>query len=258
MKFQKQLKQLNLNKVLTNKYVLYTIVLISFLNILGYLALNNLNAIIYFSLIGLLTYQFTKNMTIVLLVSLIVTNLLMTNKLLREGLDNMDSTNNNKDMLKGTLAEHDEEIKQAIDDIKSSSSLEEAKEKIKNNRTKINDKKNSTSSGSSTTTTETTETSEPTGISSMRNMQNNKSKEPRIDYATTLSDSYTQLQNMLGPKGMEGLTNDTKQLAEQQAQLIKQMENMMPLVQDAQKMLQGFDIKGLSNLTNMLQPSPVK
>jgi len=256
MKFDKQLKQLkqlNLNKVLTNKYVLYTIVVISFLNILGYLALNNLNAIIYFSLIGLLTYQFTKNMSIVLGISLVLTNLLMTNRLLREGLDNMnmESTNKNKDMLKGTLGEHDEEIKKAIDDIKSSSSLEEAKEKIKNNRTKINEKK------SSTRETET-ETNEPTGVSSMTNMQGNKSKEPRIDYATTLSDSYTQLQNMLGPRGMEGLTNDTKQLAEQQAQLIKQMESMMPLVQDAQKMLQGFDIKGLSNLTNMLQPSPVK
>jgi len=251
MKFQKQLKQINLNKILTNKYVLYTIVVISFLNILGYLALNNLNAIIYFSLIGLLTYQFTKNMSIVLGISLVLTNLLMTNRLLREGLDNMnmESTNKNKDMLKGTLGEHDEEIKNAIDDIKSSSSLEEAKEKIKNNRTKINEKKSSTSE---------TETNEPTGLSSMTNMQGNKSKEPRIDYATTLSDSYTQLQNMLGPKGMEGLTNDTKQLAEQQAQLIKQMESMMPLVQDAQKMLQGFDIKGLSNLTNMLQPSPVK
>lgn len=252
MKFEKQLKQLkqlNLNKVLTNKYVLYTIVVISFLNILGYLALNNLNAIIYFSLIGLLTYQFTKNMSIVLGISLVLTNLLMTNRLLREGLDNMnmENTNKNKDMLKGTLAEHDEEIKKAINDIKSSSSLEDAKEKIKNNRTKINEKK-----------TSTTETNEPSGISSMTNMQGNKSKEPRIDYATTLSESYSQLQNMLGPKGMEGLTNDTKQLAEQQAQLIKQMENMMPLVQDAQKMLQGFDIKGLSNLTNMLQPSPVK
>lgn len=252
MKFEKQLKQLkqlNLNKVLTNKYVLYTIVVISFLNILGYLALNNLNAIIYFSLIGLLTYQFTKNMSIVLGISLVLTNLLMTNRLLREGLDNMnmENTNKNKDMLKGTLAEHDEEIKKAINDIKSSSSLEDAKEKIKNNRTKINEKKIST-----------TETNEPTGVSSMTNMQGNKSKEPRIDYATTLSESYSQLQNMLGPKGMEGLTNDTKQLAEQQAQLIKQMESMMPLVQDAQKMLQGFDIKGLSNLTNMLQPSPVK
>ena len=128
-----------------------------------------------------------------------------------------------------------------------SSSVEEAKEKIKQNRTNINEKKS-----------ENKETqNEPTGISSMTSMQGNKSKEPKIDYATTLSESYSQLQNMLGSKGMEGLTNDTKKLAEQQSKLIKQMESMMPLVQDAQKMLQGFDIKGLSNLTNMLSPASI-
>ena len=48
------------SKLLTNKYFLYFIVFLASTNILGYLVTNKLNAVIFFALVSLLSYQFSK------------------------------------------------------------------------------------------------------------------------------------------------------------------------------------------------------
>jgi hypothetical protein len=77
------------SKLLTNKYFLYFIVFLAVTNVLGYLASNKLNAVIFFALVGFLASNFSKNMSVILLVAIVATNLLMANKSMREGLDNM-------------------------------------------------------------------------------------------------------------------------------------------------------------------------
>ncbi len=62
------------SKLLTNKYFLYFIVFLAATNVLGYLVTNKTNAVIFFALVGLLTYQFSKNMAVILLVAVIATN----------------------------------------------------------------------------------------------------------------------------------------------------------------------------------------
>ena len=80
------------SKLLTNKYFLYFMVFLAATNILGYLVTNKKNAIIFFALVSILTYQFSKNMAVILLVSVIATNFLMANKKMREGLENETDT----------------------------------------------------------------------------------------------------------------------------------------------------------------------
>lgn len=103
-------------------------------------------------------------------------------------------------------------------------------------------------------TTESTETEAEATVSAMSNMAGGKqtkgsglsgNKGPRIDYAATLTDAYSNLNKILGQKGIEGLTNETKQLMSQQQALMSQMEGMLPFVQNAQKMLQGLNVDGL-------------
>ena len=62
-------------KFLSNKTLLNIVVGISFLNIIGFVMLNQTIAIVYFILIGLLTSFFSKNMVIVLLTPLLLVNL---------------------------------------------------------------------------------------------------------------------------------------------------------------------------------------
>jgi polyferredoxin len=84
------------SKILTNKYFLYFMVFLASTNVLGYLVTNKINAVIFFALVSLLTYYFSKNYAVILLVALISTNFMMANKMMREGLEgqNTDGTTN--------------------------------------------------------------------------------------------------------------------------------------------------------------------
>ena len=54
------------SKLLTNKYFLYFIVFLASTNVLGYMVTNKINAIIFFILVSILTYQFSKNMAVIM------------------------------------------------------------------------------------------------------------------------------------------------------------------------------------------------
>ena len=81
-------------------------------NVLGYLVTNKLNAVIFFALVGLLTYQFSKNMAVILLVAIVATNFMMANKIIREGLEN--ATSNTSPALEN-ISKIDPQISQAAE-----------------------------------------------------------------------------------------------------------------------------------------------
>jgi hypothetical protein len=84
------------SKLLTNKYFLYFVVFLAASNVLGYLVSNKVNAVIFFALVAFLVSNFSKNMSVILLVAIIATNLLMANKTMREGLENANLTDEQK------------------------------------------------------------------------------------------------------------------------------------------------------------------
>ena len=103
----------SVNKFFQNKIVLYILLILSLLNLLGYLAQNNLSAIIIFLSSGYVTTFFTKNMSYIFLVPLLLTNLLvyifsMRQLSVTEGLDN-NKTKKNSHNKKEALNEKDDE-----------------------------------------------------------------------------------------------------------------------------------------------------
>ena len=64
------------NKAINNKYVLYLVAFVSLLNILGNLMNKEFSTVLFFYLISMITYFYTKNMTIVLGAGLISISLL--------------------------------------------------------------------------------------------------------------------------------------------------------------------------------------
>ena len=75
MSINKSVKK-TVNKVLTNKYVLYIVAFLAATNILGYLSVQNFTSITFFILLAFLTQYFSKNMTVILLTAMIGTSLL--------------------------------------------------------------------------------------------------------------------------------------------------------------------------------------
>ena len=74
-------------KLLENKYVLYFVLFLAVSNLLGYMIVGNMNAVILFILIGGLMTFFSKNMIIVLSVPLVLTSVLLVGNKVSEGFD---------------------------------------------------------------------------------------------------------------------------------------------------------------------------
>ena len=68
------------DSLLKNKWTLYVILGLAITNIFGYLALGNNDALILFFVIGVLTSYFSKNMIVIILSSMLLTNLLIVSK----------------------------------------------------------------------------------------------------------------------------------------------------------------------------------
>lgn len=221
------------SKLVTNKYFLYFVVFLSATNVLSYLAANKLNAVIFFALVAFLSYQFSKNMAVVLLIAVVATNFLMANKGLREGLENATSEEDSAAVER--ISETDEEIGKAIPLVKKAKNNEELNAKIA--------EKKETIDINNTDLNKSTEEEEPEGFKS-----NRKEKfGPRLDYAATIEESYQHLDSLLGSDSIKQLTTDTQKLMQQQQNLFNTMNQMVPVLEGAKTMLQDFDVKGLTD-----------
>jgi len=248
------------SKLLTNKYFLYFIVFLSATNVLGYLVTHKLNAVAFFALVSLLSYQFSKNMAVVLLISIIATNFMMSNKMLREGMDNTTTTPTDTstatDMANKIAAAldnvdaKDPEIAANLPVVQSSSSVDAVNAKKLENpvRNSLSDNKNVDLNNPDLNN----QTSEPAPEGFGEKMSNNKKgkKEehfgPRLDYAATIEQSYQNLDSLLGSDSIKQLTGDTQKLMQQQQNLFNTMNQMVPVLEGAQNMLKGFDMSSLT------------
>jgi hypothetical protein len=200
-----------ISKILTNKYVLYFIAFLSLTNVLGYMISGDINHIIVFILVGLIMTYFSKNMAIVLLVSLLMANLFSVSIIFREGFET-DEKDNDKD---------DDKKKQKPD--------------------KVSVPKNDDST--------------PAPINDESFEVGRGKRNPKIDYASTITDAYSQLNELIGKDGIKSLTNDTQTLMQQQLQLADSMkaigpliEGITPLLSQVKGMMGGLDANSLDGM----------
>ena len=221
-------------KLLENKYVLYFVLFLAVSNLLGYMVVGNMNAVILFILIGGLMTFFSKNMIIVLSVPLVLTSVLLVGNRVSEGFESATD----EDKPQGLAAA----VAAAASGADTSTSAKAIKKDQKNESTD-----NTALNAAVTTPLE----DEPEGAATEtkpENMSLYKKKNNRIDYASTLEDAYGDLNNILGKDGIKNLTSDTQKLMDQQMQLAEALKGMAPLIGDAKKMLAGMDISGLTQM----------
>ncbi len=199
-----------------NSKVVNVIFFVSVLNVLGYLFMKNYDAVVTFILFGMMTAYFSKDLTLILGVPLVIVNALylFRNRNVFEGMKNKKTENTNAG---------------------------QSQEKVKEEKKGANVQPKSSSEGFG---------------------QNNKKQgKYRIDYATTLQESYQDLNNVLGNDNMKKLTKDTQDLLQQQQQLTQAMEGMAPLVEKLVPMMKsmgGFmnssqtGGEGIQNLSAMM------
>ena len=231
----------------TNKYVLYVVAFFAVVNVLGYMAMGKNICVLLFILIAAITSYFSKNMIFVLAVPTFLVGFFAicdTVKSSREGMeDNSEAKfkvddiviSNDSEGTKGKVASvTDKEVVIETDD----------GEEVTVSVTEMGDWK--VDSGDDVTPSEdTTKKTDP--------FRSAGKKGDRIDYATTLDDAYSNLNNILGKDGIKNLTSDTQALMKQQLQLASAMKGMQPLIGQAKDMMNSLGEFGdLGKLTGGL------
>jgi len=235
------------NKFFENKMVLYFSLFLAVTTILGFLLLRKWHAVVFFVLIAFILSFITNNMSIILLISIFGANLALLKDSVREGME--DSTTST------TIGATSPKI--SLDNTGTSTSsgaganVDALKQKISDKSADI-----TTALSSSTASTNNTESMADSNSSndlvSVHKDKKAKNGNDRLDYASTLEAAYDNLETMLDGNSLGKLTEDTQRLMKTQQELFKTMETMAPMVGQAKSMLEGFNLKGL---TDILQPS---
>jgi hypothetical protein len=87
---------MNFKQFLSNQTVLYVVFALSLASLLGYVMTNKTDAVLFFLLAGYITSHFSKNMTVIMLVGLLSTNLIFGLNKMREGMENKTETKDKK------------------------------------------------------------------------------------------------------------------------------------------------------------------
>ena len=73
-----------------------------------------------------------------------------------------------------------------------------------------------------------------------------------IDVQSTQQAAYNNLNKLIGDGGFSKMTKDTEKLMSQQENLAKAMESIGPLVQNAEKMMQGLNLDKFTGMLDKL------
>jgi hypothetical protein len=228
--------------ILTNKRVLNIVSIIALLNVIGYVVMGDVESVAVFIVLAVLVGYFSKNMIVVLGIPLIVVNM-MALKNRSYGIEGLEMNESDK-----KTATDDKTM--SADDKKKAADKKTADDKKKADDDKKKD--------ADANTTITGANDKPADHFEVGRAKNGGAK---IDYAATVEGAYDELNKILGSDGIKSLTNDTQRLMKQQvalAESMKTIEPMMqqlgPMAQQAQKMLEGMNIGGdggIASLMNM-------
>jgi len=229
-------------KLITNKYVLYLVALMSALNVFGYMLLGNINAVITFVLIGFAMSFFSRNMIVVLAVPLILTNFFMAGIKIKEGLETMAKDTKDK---KDKKPSSNTSVIYPIPPEATAESSTDATASATADAT----------ADTEATTSEEFETRQPLEYTDVK--KKGKNTATRLDHGATVENAYDTLNKIIGGPGFSKMTDDTKRLMEQQQKLAQSMEqfgpmldSIKPFLDKAQGLLGNMDIKGISEMVN--------
>lgn len=193
------------NGILYNKYLLYFILLISFIDLLYYAIAKKYIFIIIFFIIGYLTHFFSKNMTVIMCIALAFTNILSigTTKgsIVNEGLTNKKSDKDIKEKSNGS----DDEIDDDLEDLKKL----------------INQSK---------------PTTKPQPKLPKPPKPPSKTKKSNIEN----EDEYEMKDDFGNEDEMEGLSGKTSELVKTQKELMANMNTLAPMLKQAEDFLEKF------------------
>ena len=257
--------------MLQDKNVLYIVAFLAVINFFGYIVLRDSFALLIFLSIGFISTYFSKNMTIVLMSTLILTNFItVISKNFVSGREGFDAATTDSTAAAESGTQVDSAAaaaaKPAVAAAKPAVAAAAAKPAVAAAAAAaaaapsgvtgagLGSKalKKVTMSASST---KDPKAKDPFNVEPMTELSpasiNDEDDLPvnnRVDYAKTLEKAYDNLENIVGQDGVRGLTSQTNTLMDQQQKLMENMKSMEPLLKTAQSFLDKFESSSMGKL----------
>lgn len=201
----------DIKSLLRDKNVLYIVAFLAATNVLSYLMAGNYESIVFFGVVGYLATYYSKNMIVILLISMLATNLILGTRMLKRNVEAMDN-------------KRKEEVKEEEETPSHPFSGDSSPGKITSEQMLSNKNAKATKS--------------------------KEKMQPNIDYAATLEQAYDNLDNLIGQDGIKKMGEQTERLATKQKELMQNIEAMGPMLQKAGSLLESMPLDGLGNLQN--------
>jgi hypothetical protein len=189
----------------------------------GYLIAGNYNALLFFLLISLIVRFFNENKALILASALIATNLLIGGKMIKESFEGDESPKK-----KGSET-----------DKKNGASTKPAKSSEVANKTGMANIHEDDDDSSEV---------EGKGHSSGNQEKMASGKTSQLDYAGTVESAYDNLDKLLSSDALKNMSMDTQRLAEKQKRLMGSIKNLEPMMNQANKLLEGLDMSGINSM----------
>ena len=265
-----------LNSGLKNTTILYGVFIITLLIILNRLYKNKTITVAIMLLSGFVATFYSKNMIIILLVSVISAIIItpLVSCMTREGLENKDENDPKDDENEGKDDENevldegmeDKQDKtvgspvlegQRNEEIRQKNKRDNEKNKREENKREENRRENNSKAvqpavkkkvNSPPTTNKQTvnegyygQTITPAQYNSYGSKTDdidiNSRHKPKLDYAATLESAYDSLDKLLSSDAIKQMSSDTAKLAEKQQQLMGNMTKIQPMIEKAGSVL---------------------
>lgn len=234
--------KLNLKSLLANQTTLYVVLAITIASVFGYIVNQRTNALLFFVLSGYLTSFFTKNMTIVMLVPLLLTNFVFSNFRFREGLEGKNgkvkapAAGGNGGSANGNEGEEEEEEQEQEEGADAGASA-----------AKANGKATAAGAGA---------TGAGTGAAAGNGKKGGKGNfkpNAEMDVKKTKDMKFSYFEKALDDGTIDKLNGDMDNMSEKHEKLEKMIENMAPLIDKAGGLLEKINGGGMGNLGGMVE-----
>lgn len=215
--------KINTKNILQNKFVLYLVFFLSLVSVFGYITTSNFQAVLLFVLISLLTNYFSKNMIVILGAAVIGTNLAT----LMNGAFILNNSNNVVEGFKEGM--NTEASGEDADEQDSSSEVTTKKDTEKEKFTNQ----------------QLTPAAVIDNIPNVDNLTNLLSK---TDKGKKTEKAYDMLESAMNNDNIKGLAGETKNLLGKQVELMNQMKQITPILQQTMGLVNNLDLGALTNI----------
>jgi len=96
------------------------------------------------------------------------------------------------------------------------------------------------------------EVDEPVSVDKKKVNKEKYTNKSDINYAATLESAYDNLDNLIGKDGIDKMSQDTAKLVAQQNKLLKNLENMAPLLDNAGKLLNSLPVDSINKIQSSI------